>query len=273
MPLALLGDRQYTAPSAADSVALTPTGVVWTNSAYVTLLDPTPAACVLTGVTLRSTDGTSSSVSYDLEVDIATGAAGSEVVIAPCAPITARSATPGRPAGRTIAACRSRSTISAAGPAGGAPPQNFEPHRPTVAITYSQKPLTATILTTAVPSKALPPAAAGTTVTAGGSAWANGTWGQLRTAAGAALVVIGVVFGTPSVIAEYELDLGTGGAGSETVITTIRLTAVSRGQPSVLMLPTPLDNVAASTRVAARLRCATASATMIVSLLVQEKPL
>jgi hypothetical protein len=43
--------------------------------------------------------------------------------------------------------------------------------------------------------------------------------------------------------------------------------------PAFVMLPTPLDAVAASTRLAARLRSATASATMGVSLMVVGKPL
>ena len=143
----------------------------------------------------------------------------------------------------------------------------------TVAITYLQKPLTSTLLTTVVAQKAIPPAAAGVTVTAGSPAWANGTWAQLRAAAGAALVLTGVVLGPSANNVEYELDFGTGGAGTETVITTIRVTSSNSGCPSFFLLPTPLDNVAASTRLAVRLRSATASATVNVGLMVVEKPL
>jgi hypothetical protein len=274
MALTLLADRQYTAPTAANAITITPNATAWANSAYGTLLAATPAACVLTGVTVATTDGSGSSDAYDAEVDIATGAASAEVVIATvrvhlrlvfngqygptnhCVlPIPIDNIGAGV---RLSARLRKNSTNTNAWK---------------IAITYLQKPLTSTPLTTAVVQKVIPPAAAGVTLTAGGSAWANGSWGQLRAASGAALVIVGLVFGNPSASAEYELDLGTGAAGAEVVITTLRLTVSNQGMPSVVMLPNPLDTVAASTRLAARLRCATASPTAIVSVMVLEKPL
>jgi hypothetical protein len=274
MALTLLPDRQYTAPSAADAVTITPNATAWANSAYVQLLAATPSACVLTGVTAFTTDGSGSISPYDFEIDIATGGVGSEVVIATVRgyegnnfgtyegptgcwvlpigidnlPTGVRLATRLRKAGTTTTAW-------------------------TVAITYLQKPLTGTPLTTATVLKTLPPAAAGVTVTAGSPAWASGTWAQLRTASGSALVLAGIVFGAVSVSAEFELDLGTGGAGSEAVITTLHVTLSNAAMPNFLMFPTPLDAVAASTRLAARLRCLTASASLTVSLMVFEKPL
>jgi hypothetical protein len=274
VPITLVADRQYTAPSAADGVSITPVSTAWTNSAYVTVLAATPSACVLTGLVVHTADGASSTVSYDAEIDIATGTAGAEVVIATFRLYNRRivNAQWGPQTGlllpigidnlaagvRVAARLRKNSTSTTAW---------------TVAITYLQKPLTGTYLTTANVLKALPPAAAGVTVTAGGSAWASGSWAQLRTASGAALVIVGVVFGAPSAGAEYELDLGTGAASSETVITTLRCTTGTSAAPAVVLLQLPLDNVAASIRLAARLRCSTASATLIVSLLVLELPL
>lgn len=273
----LLSDRQYTAPSAANPVSMTPSGSAWANSAYVTVLAATPSACILTGVVINTPYGELAAVSYDFEVDIATGGVGAEVVIA------------------TVRGCNVRNFANMAGPTlcwvlpipidniaagvrisarirkGGT---NTTAHR--VAITYLKKPLASTsslILTTAVAQKTLPSAASGVTVTAGSPAYANGSWAQLRAATGAALVITGIVFGTPSAGAIYELDLGTGGSGSEAVITTLRVRMSDMVLPAVMMLPNPLDNVAASTRLAARLRSSSASATMIVSLMVMEKPL
>jgi hypothetical protein len=276
MALTLLPDQQYTAPSAANAVSITPNASAWVDSAYVELLAATPSACVLTGVTVYTADGASGfSTSNDAEVDIATGAAGSETVIATIRvhnnrvfsgdhhgptnacllPIPIDNIGSGV---RLSARLRKNSTTTTAW---------------AVAITYLRKPLTTTKLTTAVVQKVLPSAAVGVTVTAGGSAWTSGSWAQLRSASGSALVIVGIVFGAPSASTDFELDLGTGGAGSETVITTLRLNVSNQGMPSVLMLPNPLDNVAASTRLAARLRCASASHTMLVSVMVFEKPL
>lgn len=271
MPLTPLSDRQYTAPSAADAVAITPNAVAWANSAYVTVLASTPAACVLTGVTLYSAV---TSGQADVEVDIATGAGGAEVVIA-----TVRAYV------RLVASNQWGPTTCCVLPipidnigagvrvAARIRKNNTSVTTWAVAITYLQKPLASTILTTANVPKTLPPAAAGVTLTAGSPAWASGTWGQLRTASGAALVILGVVLGNASANADCELDLGTGGAGTETVITTIRVPMSNTGVPSWLLLPTPLDNVAAATRLAARLRSGTASTTAVASVLVLEKPL
>jgi len=258
-------------------MSITPNAGVWANSAYVELLAATPTACVLTGVTLFTTEGGSANVTYDAEVDIATGAAGAEAVIATVRLFNRRSFSPhlGPTACavlpipidnigtgvRLAARLRKNSTTTTVWK---------------VAITYLRKPLASTMLTTVTVAKVLPPAAVGVTLTAGGGAWTSGTWGQLRAATGAALVITGVVFGNPSVLnAAYELDLGTGAAAAETVITTIRFSAggTAVGFPSHLCLPTPLDNVAASTRLAARLRCATASATVVASVMVLERPL
>jgi hypothetical protein len=274
MALVLLSDRQYTAPSAANAASITPNATAWANSAYATLLASTPVACVLTGVTIGTTDGTSNSVAYDAEVDIATGAASAEVVIATVR-VNLRQVFIGGygPTNHCVLPIPIDNIGAGVRLSARLRKNNTNTTAWKIAITYLQKPLATTTLTTAVVQKVIPSAAAGITVTAGGSVWANGSWAQLRAASGAALVIVGVVFGNPLTGADYELDLGTGGAGSEVVITTLRLTLSSQGMPSFLMLPTPLDNVAASTRLAARLRCSTVSNTIVLSLMVFEKPL
>jgi hypothetical protein len=272
--ITLISDRQYTAPAAADSISITPSGVAWTNSAYVTVLDPTPAACVLTGITTYTGDGASNSINYDAEIDIATGAAGVEVVIATVrvannlifqSGVTGPTHWSGMPI--PIDAIGSGVRVSARLRKNNT---NLTPW--TVAITYLQKPLTSLIQTTIAAPKTLPPAAAGVAVTASSTLWANGSWAQLRAASGASLVITGVALRTGSG-GTFELDLGIGGAGAETVITTLRLETTNQGQPGTILLSTPLNAVPSSARLSARLRGSVASGSLTLSLMVLENPL
>jgi len=276
MALLVTPDRQYTAPAGADAVAITPAGTAWANSAYVQLLAATPVACVLTGVTVYTAHGSSDATAYDFEVDIATGVAAAEVVIATVRGFNRLIFTSGQSGHSQYIGLRIPIDNIAAGARLSTRLRKNDTNTSNlwkVAVTFFQKPLTTTTLLTAVAQKTLPPAAASVTVTAGSPAWAGGAWVQLRAASGAALVITGLVAGNPSSSEEMELDLGTGGAGSEVIITTLRLFSSTQGFPSHLMLPNPLDNIAASTRVAARLRSATASTTVQVSLMVLDKPL
>ena len=128
------------------------------------------------------------------------------------------------------------------------------------------------VLTT-TPLKSAPSAAAGVAITAA-TAPTWGAWVEVIAATAAPIAIAGVALtgGTYSAV-WWELDIGTGAAAAETVITTIRVSAGGEGFPSLYMIPNPVDNVAASTRLAARLRSSTASATMVVSLSVLEQPL
>jgi hypothetical protein len=275
MAVSTLADRQYAAPAAAANVTLTPPGSSWGNSAWVTLLASTPSACVLTGIVLATNWGDGSSVANSWEVDVGTGAAGSEGVIA-----TVKGVIRGIfgqygdpelwiPTGIGIDNIASGVRLAARIRIDSTNTTTWS-----CAATYVRKPLTGTALTTAQPLLPLPAAGAAVTVTAHATAWLSGTWVQIRSASGAALVIVTVIFDQTSSNVEYELDLGTGGAGSEVVITTLRQVGV--GDMAVfglLPLRVPLDNVAASTRIAARIRASTGSAAGRVALSVIEKPL
>lgn len=275
MAITTLIDRQYTAPAGADAVTVTPAAVAWTNSAYVEVLASTPAACVLTGVTFYSIHGFTESTAYDGEIDVATGAASSEVVIATVRFYSRLVFTSGQigPILTYVFPIPIDNIGSGVRLSVRLRKNNTNLTVWNMSINYLQKPLTSTILTTAKPQLVIPPATVGVTVTAGGLAWGNGLWVQLRAATGNALVITGVVFGALSANADFEIDLGTGGSGSETVITTLRIAALNQGNPQHQPLPHPLDNVTASTRIAVRMRCSTASNTAIISLMVIEKPL
>ncbi len=258
-------NAQQVAPSAATGASITPNGTAWTNSGWVQLLASVSAASVLTGVEV-----TWPSLSCEFEVDIGTGAAASEVAIA-----TVRGATVDNSGGPAwmwfpigIDNIANGARLSAQLRKSGTNTTAWN-----VAATYLLKAVTGTFLTTAVATTIVPAAAAGTSVTAGGSAWANGSWTQLIASTSAAIVVVGVQV-KGGAAAECELDLGTGGAGSETVVTTLRWWNNNNdGGPFVYPVVCPLDNIATSTRVAVRARSSTGSYALTVALIYHAKPL
>ena len=104
----------------------------------------------------------------------------------------------------------------------------------------------------------LPVGSAGVSVTPSGTAWANSAWAQL-TAGITTVIELALVCGYNGALSvEYELDIGTGSAGSETVITTVAgirkpSTAAASGTTTGPYLPRPYK-LDANTRVAIRLR-------------------
>ncbi len=276
MSVAFLTDRQYTAPAAAANVTLTPSGSAWSNSAWVELHAAMPAASVLTGIVVSTNWGDGPSTTNTWEIDVGTGGAGSEVVIATFNGVI-RGSFGQNPDSMLWIPC----VIGIDNIANGVRLAARIRHSSTdvtvwtVAATYLQKPISgSTILTTAQPLLPVPPAAAAVAITAGGSAWASGSWAELRAASGAALVLVGVAIGVGSSSVEYEIDIGTGASSSEVVITTIRIIGASDNAIfGNVPFGVPLDNIAASTRMAARARASTGSATARVTLSVIEKPL
>ncbi len=109
--------------------------------------------------------------------------------------------------------------------------------------------------------KTLPSAAGGVTVTPTTTAWANGAWVQITASTVNAIVLVGVMVGGGPAN-EFEIDIGKGPSGSETVVGTLSGNADSAaGNPSVLYFPIPINNIGASTRVAARARISGTTAT------------
>jgi len=272
--LAVLNDLQRAAPAAGANVTLTPSGTAWTSSAWVELIAAVGADSILTGLVVSTAWGNSSVVDNHWEIDVATGAAASEVVIATFKGrirgifSDVQDSTQWIPTVLGIDAIANGARLSARIRTGSTDTTVW-----TCAATYIHKPLSGTILTTAQPLIALPAAAAAVSVTASGTPWANGAWVELRAASGAALVLTGIVLSADT-SGECEFDLGTGGSGSETVITTVRIVAEGASTYfGTYPLSVPLDNIAASTRIAARLRHATASAGGMVALMGFEKPL
>lgn len=112
-----------------------------------------------------------------------------------------------------------------------------------------------------------PAAAVGVDPSLTSGSWANNSWAQVVASTAAAIYLVGVKFNTASAgtsifVVEFELDIGTGGAGSETVVSTLPGHVISytndRDKGAVYLLPYPVA-VASGTRIAVRTRLANAT--------------
>lgn len=233
------------APSAAVGLTVTSGGSAWANGSWVQFIASAPAALQIAGIvvgfTVENDEG---------EYDIGVGAASSEVAIA-----TIR-VTHGAPqnwsglgvwmlpvpidnvanGARVSIRCRGVATSTGR----------------TVALQYYQG--LDSDNTTAVATAALPAAAAGASITPNASSWVNSAWVQLTAGIAHEIALIGLTFKFVSAV-EQEFDIGTGGSGSETVISTLRVKvgATKGALPQYANLPAPFP-IAASTRIAVRLR-------------------
>lgn len=254
-------------PTAADGTALTPSGSAWTNGSYVQFTASTSAAWVLAGIVITP----NSFSQVDFEIDVATGGAGSETVVAS---FCGRGSGSGDPrtflnlpylidniASGVRVAARIRCSSTSVSPMN-------------VKLVYYEKPIVGTLPTTTQPSKVYPAAANAAGYTAG-STWANGSWVQIVASTATAIIVLGAAIEHRSNGPEFEVDLGTGGAGSETVVTTFRDLSggAFNSSPYWCPLQVPLE-IATSTRIACRARTANAATPGgTVKLLYMEKPL
>jgi hypothetical protein len=245
------------APAAATAPTVADANSAWANSAWIQLIASTSGTTALAGISLRLTAGSYSAA--EAEIDLGTGGAGSEVVVS-----TIRLALPNSGAG-------SWHTYLLPVPVGGVAASTRIAGRIRVSVTgvrtwslglaYYTGLSTDQQVTTSTPLACVPAAAAGVTVTPSASAWADSAWVQLTAGLGAAIGIAGVTCQNPWAV-DLELDLGTGGAGSEVVITTLRTTFTDASQGRFLWADLPgLFPVAASTRIAVRLRKAGTSVT------------
>ncbi len=103
-----------------------------------------------------------------------------------------------------------------------------------------------------------PAAANGVSITPSATPWANSSWVQLIASTDADWILTGIIV-HPDVLNDsetFEVDISTGAAASEVVVTTFR--GSYRGtfyvSPGIVPCPIPLDHIASGARVAARLR-------------------
>ena len=239
-------------PSAADGVSVTPSATPFANSAYGELSAAlTDIVCLGLAV---NPGGTITAGGDEFEVDIATGSATSEVVkgtlagewenFAEGGPMFLRFPIPVHLSGTNRVACRMRKTGVAV-----------------TAWTFKLQYVSAlgfgkaAIQSTAQPQKSFP-AAATMTGSSVNVAWANSPYVELRAASGPALV-IGSINIKVNTATEYEIEAATGAAASEVVVGTggeNRDSDFGIGLAQVIPVEIPIDNIAASTRVAGRHR-------------------
>ena len=253
------------APSAATGVSVTPAGSAWTNSAWAEIEDNTPEGWILMGITYLAPDSSKSTGNY-FELDIGTGASGSESVVATmCGLMGDNAATSADtcnyfalpipadviPAGARVSA-RLRQVDTSVDPW-------------TVAINYTPKPLadSDTFPVAALGPTCWPIGAAPITITPNTTAWANSAWATLATATGSEWFLGGLQVFAPS-SCEWEIDVGIGLAGSEAVVTTLRgqtQYSFREGAGYHQLFKPILDAIPAGVRVAVRQRKSGTSAT------------
>lgn len=236
------------APSAAGAISLT-TGSSWASGTYGELLAATAATAWLLQVILS---GQSSAIDT-YEVDIAKGGAGSEVVIAtvPWNSVSASSiggmwnfVLPS-PISGIGSSTRLAARIRNSGVA----------HQQSIAVLYIEQSDANNNTLSAL--SVIPSAANNVSVTPANSGYANSNYTELQAAAGAhELQAAALGFSAGIGVADYEFELATGGAGTETPITVIRgsnFTSISREQQQVIALAKNYA-IPKNTRVAVRMR-------------------
>ncbi len=272
-------NKQIWAPAAANAVSVTPNAVAWNSSNWSELISAVGATSVLTALSIEGM-GTSASA-VRLEIDIGTGAMGSEVVIAtlPAAAIlNSNFWGPGL----------LRFTIPIDNVANGARLAVRMRHSGTdvtawaFAVGYMAKPLTGgpvLMQVSAVAPFVSPSAADNIALTAAGnpsSAWASGAWTTILANPLQNAVLVGYVIDYVQSSGVGEYDLAIGPVGSEVLIHTTKF--ANMGQPTgpeYVELVNPLDAIKMNVRVAGRQRVSTSNNTTTIGtkLTLMNKPL
>jgi hypothetical protein len=228
---------------ADSSLDVTSGGSAWSDGAWVEILASTPASMHMAAVSYTYA-GTASSV----EIELGTGAAGHEVAIGCLRDYFTSTASntlsmvwypvPWAISVGVRLAVRIRATQTST-------------HFYLRFLYYTS--LDATLKTTTSPLAL--PSAATLSITPSGTAWANTAWSELTSGLGYDCAIAAVVFpGYVGAVCELELDIGTGAAGAESVITTFRAAGISGANTGRLITLPAFYQVTAGTRIAARLR-------------------
>jgi hypothetical protein len=261
-------DAQKSAPSAATGVSVTPSGSNWGNSDWVEVEDKILTdGWILTGISVIP--GTTS---VPFEVEVGTGTPGNQVSLGILRGYVGNTAAVGYLAypipikgpvegDRVWVRLRKGGTNTAAW---------------FLAVTYYDLPIEGTVTATRQGAETHPQAAGGINVTSGGSAWVSGSWTVLANPTPLEWAVGAVNFQVPGQVDEWELDLGIGDGGSETVIHTVR----SRKKDNTAVFPSglytvlvkPAIVVPVGSRLSARLRRNTGAGAYAVSIVYYQVP-
>jgi len=250
MALQWTTNRQFTAPAAAAGVSVTPSGTAFVSSAWVQITGFTDAAWVLTGIV-----PTPGALVNSFFVDIGVGSAGSEdpICTLPGGFTDALSAYGPTDMGFTYSIDKipfgSRVSVRLRISTTDVTPWTF-------AITYFRKPLTGVLETTTQPTKCVPNDAVDAVMVSGATSWLYGAYTELMASAPADLLI--TAFKTRRSIngQDYEIQIATGAAASETPIGFIRGQNGLADGPHYTRLPNPMAGISAGQRVSARWRTA-----------------
>jgi hypothetical protein len=266
-------NRQFTAPAAGAGVSVTPSGVAWTNSAYAQVTASTDADWLLTGVVVTTVSaGFFGSTWGDFELDVAVGAAASEVVIATVKGLYVSTDSgygllpipipiDAIPSGSRVAIRMRKYSTDVT-------PWAF-------ALTYYKAPIVGNLQTTSQPLKLYPTGTVSLSLSANTTAWASSTWTTVIASAAADLVIAGLHIPVLSNSLSWEIDLAVGAAASEVVIATVKgRNTGGDGSTDWFPLPTPLASVTSGSRLSARVRKSnTTSDQQLLSVAYYEAPL
>jgi hypothetical protein len=235
-------------PPAADGVSVTPNASAWVNSAWVQISASTPGIWTLQTVTAFSDSGPSP---VHFEIDIGTGASGSEVVVG------------------TLPGCKESTTwnLESYFLSFGIPisieaglrvavrlrKQGTDTTAWTIALGYYEDDVGTSNITT-LPQLCVPSAADPINVASGGASWSVGSWVELSPSLDAGSMIVGVSMQRPDMVSNDDLilEIGVGAVSSETVLTRIATTEFSNAFHGVTRFVVP-HRLATTTRVSARL--------------------
>jgi hypothetical protein len=220
-------DRAFTAPAAANSIALAHPGAEYGDGPWVEILAAAPAGgAYLTDIILRATHY--SAYTYNQEVDVGVGPAGSEAVIGTFRSMASTSNYGANfdaplpvwidaiPAGARLAV-RLRSNRT-----------SFGSNVVLVALSYVAKPLVGERLSTTRPYKCYP-SNAGAIAVQSAADWESSAWAEIigSTPADWLLMASWIVGASCNSEGTTSWDVGLGAAGSEEVIGTYRLSRLA----------------------------------------------
>lgn len=232
------------APSGSNGVVATTAASVWGNGSWVEILASTSGLGTLLG--FASPGGTN----REMEIDFGIGGAGSEVVVATQSFISMSVTNADNkafvvlPFGITLGnnvrvAARARANSAVA---------NTIPLSILYSLSFDGNEVNNVPFT--IPSAGL------AVVTPNASGWANSSYVEMSASLADKTGIMALTYDPGASSLDFEIDLATGGAGSESVITTLRgcSTAVgNNGCPSDWWLPAIIE-IAKNSRVAARIR-------------------
>jgi hypothetical protein len=264
-----LNTQQGALPAAADSVSAT-SGAIGTYGSYVQITASAPSDLAVTGIATHP--GGFSPNTY-MTMEVAHGAGGSEVALAEFGgwvSMLSGSWFPDSPSG-VIPALIPVKTITSGTRIACRVMRGDSGNTQSCAVTYVGLPLDGNLETTTSPLRVT----AFVSATSGGSAWTSGSWVQVNASTSAAWVINHLVTAISASSGFLEVGLGTGAGGAETEIAAFATYSQSSlsGNPNAEPLGLLLDNIAAATRVAVRLRADAASLSANILFGYYHKPL